>query len=57
MTLLIVLLLVVFLFGGGWYGYHRGWDGTWPSSGIVGLVILILVIVLLFGNIEPHWRW
>jgi hypothetical protein len=57
MTLLIVLLLVIFLFGGGWYGYYRGWDGTWPGSAIVGLVILILVIVLLFGNIGPHWRW
>jgi len=50
--LIVVLLLVRF---GGFYGYRGGYYGGspyyGPGIGIVGLVILVLLILLLMGRL------
>jgi len=48
LTLLIVVVLLVFLFGGPYYGYRNDW-GTGPS-GLLGLVVLIVLLYVLFGH-------
>jgi hypothetical protein len=62
MILLIIVLILVFGCGGGWYGYNNGWgppnrppgQGPWigpgPWGGGIPLIILILILFLLFGG-------
>ena len=50
MLLLIILLVLLFGGGGGYYGYSR-W-GTGGGLGIVGVVLLVLVAVYLFGGMH-----
>jgi hypothetical protein len=47
-TVLIVVLVLVLL-GGPFYGYHAGW-GVWPSGGL-GLVLVVVLILMLLGHI------
>lgn len=48
MRLLILILLIVLLIGAlPTWPYSAGW-GYYPSSGL-GLLVVILVVVLLFG--------
>lgn len=40
---LVLILLLVLLIGGGWFGYTRwGWHGGW-----VGVLVFIVVAVIL----------
>jgi hypothetical protein len=48
-TLLIILLVLLLLGALPSWPYSRGW-GYYPS-GIFGLILLLLVILLLFGRI------
>jgi hypothetical protein len=50
MLLLLVILLLVFGCGGGYYGYSR-W-GTGGGLGIVGTVVLVAVVVYLLGGLR-----
>ena len=50
--LILVIMLVIFLFGGfsgriGGYGYGYGHRGI----GIVGIILIIVVVLLLLGRI------
>jgi hypothetical protein len=51
--LILVILLVLLLFGGG-FGY-RGVYGQWPYYGYgiggLGIILVILLILVLFGRI------
>ena len=52
MGLILLIIVVVFLFGGlPHWGYSRNW-GYGPSGGL-GLVLLILVLLMLF-NVLPY---
>lgn len=56
MTLLLIILVVLVLCGGGW-GYRAGWYGPGFYNPI-GLILVILVIVLLFGALGgPYLHW
>lgn len=50
LIVLITILLPLFGSGGGYYGYRR-W-GSGEGIGIVGLVLIILVILHLFGGLS-----
>jgi hypothetical protein len=45
MTILLVIILVLILFGGGW-GYR---SGTIAYRDPLGMVLIILFVVVLFG--------
>lgn len=49
MSLLVILLIVLLLLAVPVWPYSRGW-GYFPS-GILGLVVLILIILLLVGRL------
>lgn len=50
-TILIILLIVILLGGGvGYVGPQYNWDTTHYSG--LGLIVVILVILLLFGRIR-----
>jgi hypothetical protein len=49
LILLVVILIVLFGFGGGYYGYRGGYYGG-PGFGIVGVIVLVLILLLLFGG-------
>lgn len=49
MSLLVILLIVILVLAVPVWPYSRGW-GYFPS-GILGLVLLILVILLLLGRL------
>lgn len=49
MDLLLIIIIAVILFGGvgaGWRGYSSGN----PGYSILGVILIILVLVLLFGH-------
>ena len=48
LLLLIVVLLLLFGGGGGYYGYRR-W-GSGGGIGIVGVVLIILGVIYVFGG-------
>jgi hypothetical protein len=52
-TLILIILLVVVLFGGG-YGFRTGWYGS-PNYGygigIVGVLLIVLLVLLLTGRL------
>jgi hypothetical protein len=50
MDILLVIILLLALFGGG-FGYRRGYIIGSPGIGIVGLLVIILIVVLLFGRV------
>lgn len=47
----ILLLIILILWLGGYFGYGRSRWG-WGPSGDVGTVLLIVVILLLLGGIR-----
>ena len=50
-TILIIIVLLV-LFGGGvgFYGRNQGWYGNGGFGGIIGLVLVIALILYLLGG-------
>lgn len=48
LNILVIVLLVLLLSGG--YGLHAGYYGVPAFGGGVGLIVLVLVLVLLFGR-------
>ena len=49
LPLLLVVVLVILLFAGGPY---TGWHTFgWGPSGIVGILLIVLIILLLMGRI------
>ena len=50
MTTLLIIILILILIGAlpSW-GYSRGWG--YGPSGLLGVVVIILVILLLMGRI------
>ena len=48
MNLLLALIVVLFLFALPTWPYSAGW-GYYPSGGL-GLVLLIMLFVMLFGS-------
>lgn len=49
MTTLLIILLVIALIGFPWGGYHTYGYGP---SGLIGVVLLVLVLLILFGQIS-----
>lgn len=49
MNLLLLVLLIVLIFGGG-YGWHSGW-GAAPVGGL-GTIVLVLVLLWACGVIR-----
>ncbi len=51
MLLLIILLILIFGIGGGWYGYRSN-DGSWGHAGGIGLgtILLVLLVIYLLGG-------
>lgn len=48
-TMLLVLILIVFLIAGGPY---TGWHSYgWRPSGIIGIVLVCVLILVLFGRL------
>jgi hypothetical protein len=56
--LIVFIILIIFLFGGGFYGHRAGYAGYgYGGFGIGGLLLLILVLWLLFGGVGYYGRW
>lgn len=51
MTLILVIILIVILFGGVGLGWRGGHIGNGPGIGIVGILLIILLVVFLTGNL------
>ncbi|HLM55340.1 MAG TPA: DUF3309 family protein [Pyrinomonadaceae bacterium] len=56
MTTVIIVILVLLLIGGlPTWGYSRGWRGGrgygYAPSGVIGLILLIVIILLLTKRI------
>jgi Protein of unknown function (DUF3309) len=50
LTTILIILLILFLLGSlPTWGYSRGWG--YGPSGLLGVVVIILVILLLMGRI------
>ncbi len=50
MTTILIAVLLIVLFGGGWYGYKRhGAHGLGFAS---GLVLLVLLVLWLLGALD-----
>ena len=49
-TILIIIVLVLLLGGGGYYGHSR--YGGRGLGGVLGLVLLIVVLLWLFGGLR-----
>ena len=54
MSPLVIILLVLLLFGGGigYYGPRNEWAGPQYGGGLVGLLLLLLLILFLTGNLH-----
>jgi hypothetical protein len=51
MSLILIVILLVVLFGGG-YGWHRsGYSGGPYLGGGVGLILLVILVLALMGRI------
>lgn len=50
MSILVLIIVLVFLFGGGVYYGPRAGYGYWPG-GIFGILLLILLIWALAGGL------
>jgi hypothetical protein len=49
MLLILIVLLLVFGLGGGYYGHTNNW-GYQGGIGIGGILLLILILWLVFGG-------
>lgn len=55
-SMLLLLIIVVLLFsGGGYYGYYNQWSYH-RGLGIGGVIALLLLLYLLFGNAGIYIR-
>ena len=54
LVLIVIVILVVVLLGGG-YGYRAGWHTGVPyyggGIGILGLVLIVVLLLLVFGRL------
>jgi hypothetical protein len=54
-TIIIIILIVLLVAGLPTWGYSRGWRGGrgygYAPSGILGLILLIVIILLLMGRL------
>ena len=60
MNLIILVIILILLFGvggGGYYGSRYGWGGPHYLGGGVGLIVLILVILFLFGGVSSMSKY
>jgi hypothetical protein len=48
-TILIIILILLLIGAIPSWGYSRGWG--WGPSGIVGVLLIILIVMLLTGRI------
>jgi hypothetical protein len=49
MSLLLLVILLILLFGGlPTWGYHQY---GWAPSGVVGILLVVLVVLLLMGRL------
>lgn len=54
MGLILLIILLVLLFGSApVYPYSRRWG--YGPSGLVGLLVVVLLVLLLMGNVP--WGW
>lgn len=55
LTLILVIFIVLYVFGGGFYGHNAGWfvngNPLGYTYGGVGLIVLIIVILLLLRGV------
>ena len=52
MSLILIVIVLVLLFGGGAnYGPRAGWRGPHYGGGLLGLVLLVLLVLWLTGNL------
>ena len=53
LTLLIVLIVALLLFGGLGYGYRDRWGGYYTGgTGLLGLLVVIFLVLVLVGAIK-----
>ena len=52
-TILLIILLVLLFGGGGGYYAHGRYGGA-ELGGVLGLVVLVLVVLWLFGERRRH---
>lgn len=55
MELILIILVVFFVFGGGW-GHYSGASWGAPVGGL-GLILLLVLLYVLFGHGEGLRRW
>jgi hypothetical protein len=51
---LIIVVLVLLFGGGGFYGHRQGYYGGGGLGGILGLLVVILICLFLFGGLGAH---
>lgn len=47
--ILLIVLLVLLLGSGPWYGYSANWG--YGPSGLLGLILIVVLILVLLGRI------
>lgn len=59
MTLLLIILVLLFVFGGGYWGGNRYNEGYGPHFGLGAVLVVVLIIWLLggFGSLHGLGRW
>jgi hypothetical protein len=48
-TILLIILILALIASLPTYGYSRGWG--YGPSGVIGLIVVVLIILLLLGRI------
>jgi len=51
MLVLLIVLLVIVIGGLPHWGYSRGWGLGYAPSGIVGVLLIVLVVLLIMGRL------
>jgi hypothetical protein len=52
--ILIVVVLVLLFGGGGYYGHRQGCYGRTGLGWILGLLVIILLVLYLFGGFDSR---
>jgi hypothetical protein len=52
MLLIILIIVLVLSFGGGFYNQGGAYPYRGPGWGLGGLIILVLLVLLLTGNLH-----